>query len=171
MKNVTFCNKVHTGLSLDISSHPVFLVWISLLSHLGIPGVTLCFCTGSYAAAAAAAVFCPRDNFWTTFWIYFIFGTIVGPDLLITWLDFGRFSSWSWPRSFKVKYGICYILVKNDPIARKQKANISIEFQASNVTNGFDLDHNLDLWIVKVKRDLDLWPHTWPWPWMFMVKF
>ena len=22
-----------------------------------------------------------------------------------------------------------------------------------------------------VKRDLDLWPHTWPWPWMFMVKF
>ena len=26
-----------------------------LLSHPGIPGVTLCFCTGSYAAAAAAA--------------------------------------------------------------------------------------------------------------------
>ena len=23
---------------------------------------------------------------------------------------------------------------------------------------------NLDLWILKVKRDLDLWPHTWPWP-------
>ena len=39
------------------------------------------------------------------------------------------------------------------------------------MTNGFDLDHNLDLWVLKVKRDLDLWPHTWPWPWIFMVKF
>ena len=48
---------------------------------------------------------------------------------------------------------------------------ISIDLQASNVTNGFDLAHNLDLRILKVKRDLDLWPHTWPWPWIFMVKF
>ena len=58
--------------------------------------------------------------------------------------------------------------------ATKRKANISIELhllQASNVTNGFDLDHNLDLWNLKVKCDLDLWPHTWPWPWIFMVKF
>ena len=78
---------------------------------------------------------------------------------------------WPWPLIFRVKFRICYILAKNDPIATKQKANISIEFQASNVTNGFDLDCNLNLWIFKVKRDLDLWPHTWPWPWMFMVKF
>ena len=28
-----------------------------------------------------AADSCSRDNFWTTFWISFIFGTIVGPDL------------------------------------------------------------------------------------------
>ena len=50
------------------------------------------FCTGSYAAAAAAAAdSCPRDNFWTNFWISFIFGTIVGPDLEINWLDFGHF--------------------------------------------------------------------------------
>ena len=33
------------------------------------------------------------------------------------------------------------------------------------------LYHDLDLWILKVKCDLDLWPHTWPWPWIFMVKF
>ena len=39
------------------------------------------------------------------------------------------------------------------------------------MTNGFDLDHVLDLWILKVKYDLELWPHTWPWPWIFMVKF
>ena len=117
----------------------------------------------------------------------------------MTWLDFGRFSSWPWPRFFKVKYGICYISAKNGPIATKRKANISIELQglkcdqwvwpwpwpwpwifkvkygisyiSANMTNGFDLDHNLDLWNLKVKRDLDLWPHTWPWPWIFMVKF
>ena len=28
-----------------------------------------------------AADTCPHDNFWTTFLISFIFGTIVGPDL------------------------------------------------------------------------------------------
>ena len=78
---------------------------------------------------------------------------------------------WPWPWIFKVKYGISYISAKSGPIATKRKANISIELQASNVTNGFDLHHNLDLWILKVKHDLDLWPHTWPWPWIFMVKF
>ena len=78
---------------------------------------------------------------------------------------------WPWPWIFKVKYGISDISAKCGPIATKQKANISIELQASNVTNGFELDYNCDLWILKVKRDLDLWPHTWPWPWIFMVKF
>ena len=39
------------------------------------------------------------------------------------------------------------------------------------MTNWFDLNHDLDLWIFKVKCDLDLWPHTWPWPRIFMVKF
>ena len=41
----------------------------------------------------------------------------------------------------------------------------------TNVTNGFDLGHDIDLWIFKVKCDLDLWPHTWLWPRIFMVKF
>ena len=35
------------------------------------------------------------------------------------------------------------------------KSKISIELQVSNVTNGFDLDHDLDIWIFKVKCDLD----------------
>ena len=63
------------------------------------------------------------------------------------------------------------MLAKSGPIATKRKANILIELQASNVTNGSDVGHNLDLWILKVKHDLDLWPHTWPWPWIFLVKF
>ena len=78
---------------------------------------------------------------------------------------------WPWPWIFEVKYGISCISAKSGPIATKRKANILIEIQASNVTNGFDLDHSLDLWILKVKHDLHLWPHTWPWPWIFMVKF
>ena len=63
---------------------------------------------------------------------------------------------WPWrPWIFKVKYGICYISTKSGPIATKQKANILIELQASNVTNRFDLGHDLDIWIFKVKCDLD----------------
>ena len=78
---------------------------------------------------------------------------------------------WPWPWIVKVKYGISYISAKTGPIATKWKANTSIELQDPNVTNGFDLDHNLGLWILKIKRDLDLWPHTGPWPWIFMLKF
>ena len=102
---------------------------------------------------------CSRDNFWTTCWNSFIFRTIVGLALWIIWLDFGRFSSWSWHSIFKVRYAICYISTKNGLIATKWKANISIELKASNVTIRFDL--GTWPWIFKVKCDLDRWPHTW----------
>ena len=62
---------------------------------------------------------------------------------------------WHWHWIFKVKYGIGYISARNSLIVMKRKANTSIELQASNVTNGFDLDHDLDIWIFKVKCDLD----------------
>ena len=104
---------------------------------------------------------------------------------------------WPWPSVFNVKYGISYISAKSGPIAAKRKANISIEPQASNVTNGFDLD----LWILESNvtltfdhtPDLDhgfSWSnfeiavsqngrditkgvgvgHSWPWPWPFGAK-
>ena len=78
---------------------------------------------------------------------------------------------WAWPWIFKVKYGICYISTKKGQIATKRKANISNELQASNVTNGFDLGKDFDLWIFKVKCDLDIWPYHWCWPRIFMVEF
>ena len=53
---------------------------------------------------------------------------------------------------------------KKGQITTKRKANISNELQASNVSNGFDLGNDLDLWIFKVKCDLYLWPHAWCWP-------
>ena len=52
------------------------------------------------------------------------------PQILVHAITFEQlfgFSLWPWPRFSKVKYGICYISAKNDPIAMKQKANISIE--------------------------------------------
>ena len=36
-------------------------------------------------------------------------------------------------------------LSQNGPIATKRKASISIELKASDVTIGFDLDHDLNL--------------------------
>ena len=68
----------------------------------------------------------------------------------MTWLDFDWFSLWPWPCIFKVKYGICYISVKNGPIATKRKANI-------DRTLGLKCDHRV-------------WPWPWPWPWIFKVQ-
>ena len=67
---------------------------------------------------------------------------------------------WPWPWIFKVKYGISYISTKRGPIATKRKANISIEIQALNVTNGFDLVHDLDIWFFKVKILAVWWPRS-----------
>ena len=63
--------------------------------------------------------------------------------------------SWPWPRIFKVKYEICYISTKSGPIATKQKANISIWTLGLKCDNGFNLGHDIDIWIFKVICDLD----------------
>ena len=62
---------------------------------------------------------------------------------------------WPWPWIFKVKYEICYISTKSGPIPTKWKANISIWTLGLKYDNGFDLGHDLDIWIFKVICDLD----------------
>ena len=62
---------------------------------------------------------------------------------------------WPWPWIFKVKYEICYISTKSGPIATKQKTNISIWTLGLKCDNGFDLGHDIDIWIFKVICDLD----------------
>ena len=62
---------------------------------------------------------------------------------------------WPWPWIFKVKYEICYISTKSGPIATRWKANISIWILGLKFDNGFDLGHDLDIWIFKVICDLD----------------
>ena len=47
--------------------------------------------------------------------------------------------------NFQGQIWICYIWAKNGLIAMKWKANIWIKLWASNVTNGFDLRHDIDL--------------------------
>ena len=109
------------------------------------------------------AEFCSRDDYGTTFQISFIYL----PELMdLTYkkmvdchetknqhIDWNLSLKcdhriwpwpWPWPWIFKVKYGIRYILSKNGPIATKQKANISIQLQVSNVTIGFDLGCEFD---------------------------
>ena len=62
---------------------------------------------------------------------------------------------WPWPSIFKVKYEICYISTKSGPIATRRKANISIWTLGLKFDNGFDLGHDLDIWIFKVICYLD----------------
>ena len=62
---------------------------------------------------------------------------------------------WPWPWIFKVKYEICYISTKSGPIATRRKANKSIWTLGLKFDNGFDLGHDLDIWIFKVICDLD----------------
>ena len=107
---------------------------------------------------------------------------------------------WPWPWFFKVKYVICCISAQNGPLAMKQKANISIELEASNVTIRFDLGHELDLdfsrssmefaisqprkvrlpwnekptyieWIPGLKCDQCVWPWQWLWSLNFQGQF
>ena len=66
---------------------------------------------------------------------------------------------WPWPWIFKVKYEICYISTKSGPIATKWKANISIWTLGLKYDNGFDLGHDLDIWISRSYVILTIW---WP---------
>ena len=68
-------------------------------------------------------------------------------------------------------WNLLYLSQKWSDCHKTKKQTYWLNSKASNVTIRFDLGHDLDLCILKVKRDLDLWPHTWPWPWIFMVKF
>ena len=104
---------------------------------------------------------------------------------------------WPWPWIFKDKFRICYISAKNGLNAMKQKANISIEPKASNMTIRFDLGHDLDLefsrlniefaisqpkvvWLPRKEKQIyidwtpglkcDQWVWPWPWPWPLNVE-
>ena len=91
---------------------------------------------------------CSHDNFWTTFQISFIFGRIDGPDLYITWLDFGRDLVLEFSR-LNLQFAISLPKMVRLPWNKNQT---------------FRLNSKPQIWHLS-------WPCTWPWPWIFKVKY
>ena len=121
--------------------------------------------------------------------LFIFLGKIGGPDLYITWLDFGWFSLWTWPRIFKVKYGIRYISTKNVQLPRNKRQtyrlNSKPQMWPSDLTLAMALTLNFQgqiwnllylgqkwpdchetnskyvYWTLCLKCDLRIW--AWPW--------
>ena len=186
-----YCQKLEVRGSWTLI-HMEFLIVIN--SPPGIPGVTLCFYRFVHRRHRRTES-CSSDNFWTTFWISFISGTIVGPKLYITWLDFGRFSSLPWPWIFKVKYWIGYISAKMVRLPRNKKQTHCLNSRplmwTSDLTSAVTLTLNFQgqIWNLfylnqkwsdchKTKsKHIDLnyrsqmWQWVWPWPWLWYLNF
>ena len=124
-------------------------MFYGLLNHPGIQGVTLCFCTVSYAADAGGPRLCSCHNLRTTFRNYFPFSRIDDSVVYITWLDFCRFSTRPWPRSFNVKYGIWYPLAKKTSLPRNKKQAYRLNSRPPICPSGWTLAITL-IWIVYV---------------------
>ena len=100
--------------------------------------------------------FVQADNFRTTFQVSFNFGRNDGPVLLITWLDLGHFDV-TLTLNFQGQiWSFLYICIKNGPIATKQKASISIELDALQVTIVLDNGHDLELEFSRSDMDFPL---------------
>ena len=56
-------------------------------------------------------------------------------------------------------------------LPRNEKQTYRLNSRPKMWPMGLTLTITLTFEFFKVKRYLDLWPHTWPWPWIFMVKF
>ena len=110
------------------------------LSHPVVPGVTLCFAPVRMTPPPAAD-FCSRDKFRTTFLSVLHYSQV--------W--------WHWPIYYLIRFwsilnvtlifqiwNLLY-LSQTCPVVTKQKAYISPELLASNVTLGLDIGHDLDL--------------------------
>ena len=144
-----------------------------------------------HTPAAAAADSCSRYNFWTTFGISFICGTIVGPDLQITWLDFGRFSSWPWPWISRSSMELAISQPKMVRFPQNEKQTHRLNSRPLNVTIRFDFQGQIWNWLYLsqkwcdcherkskhidwsqgLKCDHRVWPWLWTWPWIFKVKY
>ena len=116
---------------------------------------TLCFCTGSYAAAstttgtaATGRRFWLRDNFRTSFEILPFLAGLMGltyrlPDLIL--VDFRRGLDLKFSRS-------------------------NIEFAISHPDRHEIKSKHID-WILGTEYEHRVWPWPWPWPWIFKVKY
>ena len=126
------------------------VIQYNLLSHPGILGVTLCFCTGSYAAASGGAGrrFCSCDNFWTTFWLSFNF-----------WHD-----CWPWPINYLITFWLIFVVT------------LTLNFQGQIWTLLYLIQKWSDCHETESKH-IDWTPGlkcdqlVWPWPWLWPLNF
>ena len=124
----------------------VDLLWEkTYVSHPGIPAVTM---------------FLYRFVHGCRSWPHILVHTRQLLNIFLDYLNFWT-NCWPWPINYWIKFWFIFVLTltlnfqgqmwnslylrQYGLIALKQKANISIELKASNVTIGFHIGHNLDL--------------------------
>ena len=139
------------------------LFWIKfqdclyLLSHPGIPGVTLCFCTGSYAATATAAAAAGRRF-------------LSSRSLLNNFLDFFHFwhDCWPWPIDLLIRSWAIFVvtLTLNIQCQISNWLYLSQKWSDCHQTKSKHIN-----WTLGFKWDHQVWPWPWPWPRIFKVKY
>ena len=125
-----------------------------LLSHTGIPGVILCFCTGSHAATGAAA---GRRFLFTQY-------------ILNNFLDFFHFlhDCWPWPIDYLIRFWSIFVVTLTFSFQGQiwNLLYISQKWSNCHETKSKRID-----WTLRLKCDHQVWPWPWPWPWSFKVKY
>ena len=145
-----------------------------------------------------AADFCSCDNFWT-FFISFISGSIDGPHLQNTWLDFGWFFYRDLELQFSssnMEFAISQPKMIRLPQNKKQPYRFNsrpqmgpsglilamtliLNFQGQ-IWNSLYRDQKLSDchetknkhidWTLGLQWNHQVSPQPWPWPWIFKVK-
>ena len=122
------------------------------LSHPGIPGMTLCFCSGSYASAAASHRLLSTRQLLNNFFYFFHF----------------CHNCWPWPTDYLIRFWLIFIvnLIFNFQGQIWNLLYLSQKWSDCHETKNKHID-----WILGLQCDHLVWPSPWPWPWIFKVKY
>ena len=114
--------------------------------------MTLCFVPFRTPPPPPAADSCSRDNFWTTFWISFIF-----------WLD-----CWPWPIDYLIRFLSVFVVSLTFNIQGQiwNWLYLSQKWCDCHAMKSKHID-----WTLGLRCDHWVWPWPWPWPWIFKVKY
>ena len=120
-----------------------------LLSPTGIPGVILCFCTGSHAAAGHRFLF-------TRY-------------ILNNFLYFFHFlhDCWPWPIDYLIRFWSIFL----DVDLQFSRSNMEFAISQPKWSNCHETKSKHIDWTLRLKCDHQVWPWPWPWPWIFKVKY
>ena len=125
-----------------------------LLSHTVIPGVILCFCTGSHAAAGAAA---GRRFLFTRY-------------ILNNFFNFFHFlhDCWPWPIDYLIRFWSIFVVTLTFSFQGQiwNLLYLSQKWSNCHETKSKHID-----WTLRLKCDHQVWPWPWPRPWIFKVKY